>query len=83
MNKITEDMLKLDPEFKTCFKTSIKPFIGILAITGIAKDFDIIKFDDYMSQHKGYNIKTDGSLNQFINKKYGEKAVNLIKDLLK
>jgi len=45
--------------------------------------FDVIKFDEYMQTKFGYDIRKDGSLMNFIEKKFGKDAVELIKRYLK
>jgi len=41
---------------------------------------DIVKLDKYMHLHEGYDEEKDGSLNNFIFKKYGRDAVKFIED---
>ncbi|HCE42895.1 MAG TPA: hypothetical protein DET40_05055 [Lentisphaeria bacterium] len=51
-------------------------------MTVVTKRFyiDIIRLDDWMAAHKGYDIDRDGSLEDFIRKTYGEDAVRFIKE---
>ena len=44
--------------------------------------FDIFAFDTYCKKFLGYREEKDGSLKDFITKKYGEDACKLIMDLL-
>ena len=71
---------KWGKKFEVIFNVSLGSFIGTLVIFGI-QDFDIIKFDKYL-QRIGYQIKRDGSQKDYILKKYGQEAVNLINELI-
>jgi hypothetical protein len=64
-------LLKYGPKFKEIFRTDLKPFMNYL--TG----FDIIKFDEGIVKPK------DGiSTRQTILDKWGQKAVDLIAELM-
>lgn len=75
-------MLKYDEQFYNLFQVHINKFIGLLVLFGYW-DFDLFKFNDYMISRYGYKIKKDGSLKQFLKKKFGQEAVDLIQVLIK
>ena len=39
---------------------------------------DIIKFDEWLHDTQGYTEEKDGSINNFVEKKWGKEAVKLI-----
>ena len=81
MKKSMSELLKYDPEFYNIFKVHVNYFIDKkLSAIGIVS-FDIIEFDRYM-QKLGYRIEKDGSLENYIRKKYGKEAVDYIKTIL-
>ena len=68
-------------EFARIFNLPANEFMhGLLTV--IAKRFhlDIIKLDDWMAAHKGYDIDRDGSLRDFIMKTYGDEAVKFLEE---
>lgn len=75
-------MIKYDRQFHKYFDVHLNKFIELLVLYGIW-DFDISKFDDYMVKKYNYKIKKDGSLKQFLKKKFGQETVNLIQKLIK
>jgi len=44
--------------------------------------FDVLKFDDYMIEHYGYEIERDGSLHDFVRNTFGEEAAQFLCSLL-
>ena len=66
-------------EFTRLFDLPAGIFMDEL-MTVIQKRFylDIVRLDDWMVAHKGYDIDRDGSLEDFIRKTYGEEAVRFI-----
>ena len=75
-------LMEYDPEFYSIFKVHVNYFIDKkLSAIGIVS-FDIIEFDRYM-QKLGYRIEKDGSLENYIRKKYGKEAVDLIYSILR
>ncbi len=68
-------------EFAGIFNLPANEFMHEL-LTVITKRFylDIIRLDDWMVAHKGYDIDKDGSLRDFIMKTYGEAAVRFIEE---
>ncbi len=66
--------------FKGIFGISLGSFMGMLVVFGI-KDFDVVKFDTYL-QRLGYRTEKDGSTNNYVTKKYGQQATDLIKELI-
>jgi len=68
-------------EFARIFNLSANEFMHSL-LTVITKRFylDIIKLDDWMAAHKGYDIDRDGSLRDFIRKTYWDAAVKFIEE---
>lgn len=76
MNIFTEKFTKvksLNPEFIRIFGISLKNYHNI--ITG----FDLVKFDDYLINKYG---KYKGSMADFIELKFGQEGINLIKKLI-
>ncbi|MEI6425630.1 MAG: hypothetical protein WCP55_25680 [Lentisphaerota bacterium] len=68
-------------EFSRIFNLSANEFMdGLMSV--ILKRFyiDIIRLDDWMVAHKGYDIDRDGSLSDFIRKTYGDEAVNFLEE---
>ena len=68
-------------EFARIFNLPANEFMhGLLTV--VAKRFylDIIKLDDWMVAHKGYDIDKDGSLSDFIRKTYGDEAVKFVEE---
>jgi len=63
-------------EFFDLFKVSLFKFHHLLF------GFDIVKFDDWVHQ-QGYTEEKHGSLKQYLQKHYGEKAVQLIDSLIR
>ncbi|OGV40344.1 MAG: hypothetical protein A2X48_23590 [Lentisphaerae bacterium GWF2_49_21] len=53
-------------------------------MTVVTKRFciDIIRLDDWMVAHKGYDIDKDGSLEDFIKKTYGDEAARFIEETI-
>ena len=68
-------------EFARILKLPANEFMDEL-MTVILKRFyvDIIKLDEWMAAHKGYDIDKDGSLSDFIMKTYGDEAVKFIEE---
>ena len=68
-------------EFARIFNLTANEFMDEL-MTVILKRFyvDIIKLDNWMTAHKGYDIDKDGSLSDFIMKTYGDEAVKFIEE---
>jgi len=78
---LQQAMDKYGKEFKGTFGVDLSVFVDKrLIIFGIF-GFDIIKFDDYMKL-RGYDIERDGSLNDYVLKRYGKKAVDLVLNLI-
>jgi len=71
---------KWGDKFKATFNISLGSFIGYCVIWDI-QDFDIVKFDTYL-QRLGYQIEKDGSISDYVRKHFGQKAVELIRDLI-
>jgi len=44
---------------------------------------DVVKFNKWLEDHHGYDIKVHGSTHDFILLRFGEKGVEFIKSLLK
>jgi len=78
--KLAEMMNKYDKEFQETFDgLHVNYFVGSLILFGVA-DFDILKFEKYL-QKLGYNGEKE-SMNDYITKRWGERASNLIKELI-
>ena len=45
-------------------------------------NFDIVKFDGFLHDKKGYDEDKDGSMRDFIMKKYGAEAVAIMEEIL-
>jgi len=79
--KLREMMNQWDDEFNKIFHLHVNYFAGRLVLFGIA-DFDVAKFDDYL--HKlGYQEEKDGSMKNYITKRWGKRACELIEELIK
>jgi hypothetical protein len=68
-------------EFSRIFNLSANEFMdGLMSV--ILKRFyiDIIRLDDWMVAHKGYDIDRDGSFSDFIRKTYGDEAVKFLEE---
>lgn len=70
---------KYGDDFKEIFDAQINWFAGKLCFIGIPS-FDIVKFDHFMRK-RGYN-EDNGSLGNYIEKKYGKRGRELIDELL-
>jgi len=81
-NKGMQLMWQHDKEFFSIFGVHINKFAGRLTYMFGLPDFDIVKFDDYMHRSQGYQEEKDGSLKNFIQKKYGDRAAELIEELI-
>ena len=68
-------------EFARIFKLPANEFMDEL-MTVILKRFyvDIIKLDEWMTAHKGYDIDRNGSLRDFIMKTYGAEGVKFLEE---
>lgn len=71
----------LEVKFKEVFGKSVYEFVGLLAAFGVW-DFDIVKFDRWLTNCEGYRIETDGSMASFVEKKFGRRGHSLVKELL-
>lgn len=80
--KHLSDFNEYKQEFKDTFGVELYHFYGIFARLYGAADFDVMKFDDWLHIAKGYKEEKDGSMKDFIEKHYGDKAVKLIKKLI-
>ena len=73
------------PDLVTEFKVTFGiPFITNCLMTGLLHRpaLDVIKFDKWLHEFKGYTEEEHGSIEDFIQLKYGSKAVKLIKKLI-
>lgn len=70
-------------KFKEIFGIDLAGYKDIV-IMGMTRrfSFNIIAFDDYCRKFLRYREEKDGSLRDFITKKYGEDACKLVIDLL-
>jgi hypothetical protein len=68
-------------EFARLFDLPANAFMDEL-MTVIQKRFclDVVRLDDWMAAHRGYDIDKDGSLSDFIRKTYGDEAVKFIEE---
>ena len=83
LREVPESVKKLldyNEEFKKIFDVNINKFAGNLCAFGIP-DFDIVAFDEHMKR-LGYQEWCDGSLADYIEKKYGVEGKELIDELL-
>lgn len=80
ISKLKEMMDKWDDEFHKIFNCHVNHFVGFLVCFGVA-DFDILKFDKHL-QKLGYSTKKDGSMNDYITKRWGTRACELIEELI-
>lgn len=83
MDKLQFPKKETELIFKEIFKTTLNNF-KLMPIMLVTKrfSFDIIKFDEYCIQHLGYDEDKDGSLHNFLEKKYDRKTVKLIEYLI-
>lgn len=80
--KLAEMMDKYDKEFQETFDgLHVNYFVGSLVLFGVA-DFDILKFEKYL-QRLGYQVETDGSMKDYITKRWNKRASELISELIK
>jgi hypothetical protein len=83
---IADDIEKVGTEFNKHFGMQDRQFKMFMdaMITVITKKFhlNIFKFDDWLHQ-QGYDEEKHGSMRDYIQKFYGEKAVVFIEDLLR
>jgi len=79
--KLVEMMNKHDKEFQETFDgLHVNYFVGSLVLFDVA-DFDILKFEEYLCK-LGYSEKKDGSMRNYITKRWGERASDLIRELI-
>jgi len=79
--KFEEGMEKFGKEFEIIFGTHLNYFMDALCYVGRVFSFDVIKFDGW-AEKKGYQIERDGSLADWVAKKYGKGATELINQIL-
>ena len=73
-------MDKYGDEFKEIFDAQINWFAGKLCFIGIPS-FDIVEFNKFMKK-RGYSEDNDGSLANYVEKKYGWRGRKLISKLI-
>ena len=73
---------RMDALFKTYFGINDIFQDKLSSIILEKYSLDICKFDDWCINHHGYRIETDGSLLDFITKKFGKEAANFITTLI-
>ena len=73
---------RMDASFKTHF--GIEDIFQDKRLSAILETYilDICKLDDWCRVHHGYQIKSDGSLRDFITVKFGKEAMNFIAALI-
>lgn len=76
-----EELKNIKKEFKNLFGVELSRFWNVMLLSVGMKSFDIVLFNNYM-ESKGYDINKDGSLSDYLKNKYGDKADNLIKNLI-
>lgn len=77
-------------EFRNDFAKPLRDTFGAyspkwldVALLQVGKvSLDIVAFDDYMVTHLGYDIERDGSLRDFVEKRWGGRAVALVIELI-
>lgn len=75
-------MDKYGKEFKDVFGVEVNKFVGKLWMVGIP-DFDILEFEKFLVRN-GYDIENEEeSMAEFVDKKYGKRGSDVIRDLLK
>ena len=77
---LLEMMNKHGTEFKEIFDAEIHWFAGKLCAIGI-QDFDIVKFNDFLEK-QGYVLEKDGSMDDYVESRYGKRGKELIDKLL-
>jgi len=73
---------KYSKRFRAVFNLPLGPFLNDMMLTVGMPDFDIIRFDAHMVRW-GYDITKDGSLADYIAKKYSPEAKILVDELIK
>lgn len=68
--------------FQRIFGVSLRPFLDDLFLLKNEVVMDISKFDDWLVENHLTDYKDDESIEEFVRRKYGEKGVEVIKDLL-
>ena len=79
---VPEGMEKYGKMFREIFKIDLKGFVCKDLMCFNMWSFDIITFDKWMIERKGYEIEQHGSLCDFILKEYGQRATDFIKEIL-
>jgi len=64
------------------FKDTLLMGIGLMSTGKVKFSFDVFKFDKYC-QGLGYSPEKDGSLRDFVTKRFGTEASKLVEGLLK
>ena len=77
-----EGMDKFSKEFNIIFDAHLNYFMDALCYQMRIFSFDIVKFDNVWAKRQGYQTEKDGSLADWIEKKYGKRAKELINDIL-
>jgi len=77
-----KEIMEYDPEFYRIFGIHVNYFFNKSFLFIGMVDFDIIEFDKYM-QKLGFRTEKDGSLQDYIIKEYGERASELIDELIR
>jgi cyanate lyase len=68
--------------FKDLFEAQVQHFIDTLLFSVGIIHFDVVRFDEYLHRRAGYREEKHGSMKQFIQEKYGDKGMSLIKSLM-
>lgn len=72
---------KYNPTFKSYFGKSLWEFTDKLMLMAGIFQFDIFAFEEYITRYYGY-VKDGTSIRDFVDKKFGSKACELIEKLL-
>jgi len=82
MMKYRDAIIKYGKQFKMYFNLSLSQFACFVLGSRGVWSFDIIKFDKWMKDNRGYKEEEHGSLHDFINKEYGIDEGNFIEKIM-
>lgn len=78
-NRICPDIQPTGKKFKEIFDVPLMKFVDEMLFSITHQfHFDIIKFDDWLQNKHGYETEKDGSIKDFVAKKWGDKACELL-----
>lgn len=72
-------------KFREAFNLNLNEFTeSMLSLQTGAPQFAMLRFDKYMEKYLGYSVEENGgqSLKEFIKKRYGQPAIEIIQELM-